>query len=229
MRGLRKIARAISIFCRCGRSRSRTSSREVDAGEPELIEMRRDRSRALPPAQHGRAADRRVGQQHVLERPSGRGPGSSPGRRSGCRGACASRGPSRRTPRAGDAESRRQSGCDQAGEQLDHGRLAGAVLAEQRVHLAGGDREATRRRRATVAPKALRRRRRRATAGAAVARPCPHADAGEVDRAGEPPLRAGPAPRRFSSSVLRLADQRRLQADLRRLRRVDRGEPARIR
>ena len=34
-------------------------------------------------------------------------------------------------------------GLDQAGEQLDHRRLAGAVLAQQRVHRAGRDAEAT--------------------------------------------------------------------------------------
>ena len=153
-------ARRAAGCAACGRSRARSRSSaadgeievadlvvEVDAAEAEGREMRRDRARA--PARRRMmpsGADRRVGQQHVVEH------GQIADQRHLLEGGLDAERV--RVARAGRAAPRSPKTLnvagvrrDQAGEQLDHRRLAGAVLAEQRVDAAGRDRERSRRRR----------------------------------------------------------------------------------
>ena len=142
------------------------------------------------------------------------------------RAASAKRDLARRTCR--DAP---RSGCDQAGEQLDDRRLAGAVLAEQRVHACRGAMRERRRRRPRPSRRrscARRRPRRRGRVGSAIVLSMP------VDFATcrAKTARGSVCRRRASCSRLRSPAGRpgRPEADLRRLRReIDRGEPAGVR
>ena len=139
--------------------------------------------------------------------------------------ACDARGDASRRCLAEDPEAA-GVGQDEAGEQLDDGRLAGAVLAEQRVHAA-----ARQWRRRRHRPRRSRRRpcgrarwqslRRRTVESFRASRTCRTrwraAGRRSKDAAARRPVAAYPAIN--AGSGLGLADERGLQADLRRLRR----------
>ena len=223
-------ARRAAGCAACGRrrGRSRSSGAPADRGRgprragrsqsrPRSARCAATVARAVAPAQQAERVDRRVGQQHVVgdRQIADLGHFLEGGLR--CRARWASRGLSQADRLAERARSSPESGCIKPAQQLDHGRLAGAVLAEQGV-------DARRPRPRTTRRRAPRSRRRpcaiaggRAMARASACRSCsakPRTAGGQTADAGSRAMR---------SSVLGLADQRGLQADLGRLRRVDRA------
>ena len=109
---------------------------------PRSMSCSRDRRNARAPARSAArrrimpiGTGRRVGQQHVVERRSGRGRSVISWNAVWMPQRCATRGAGAGCTASPNSRIVPQSGLSSPRQQLDHGRLAGAVLAEQRMHL----------------------------------------------------------------------------------------------
>ena len=200
------------------RGRGRGPRRRGRRVEAERVEVRRrtSRSRRAPP-DHARRARRAHRAGACSRGPSGRGPASSPGTPSArpARGRRAARAGGPRSP---ESSMRARVRLHEAGQQLDDGRLAGAVLAEQRVDLARARPRSETPSSATVAPKALRRPRLATRPGALAAMA-----SSRTGRRGAAGAAAGLGP---ACTVSGWPTSAACEADLGRLLGEDRGEPA---
>ncbi len=131
-------ARAMLTICWRGRRQPADLAGRRDLGVAEPLQQLADAPVARCERWVNPPRGDLVAEEDVLGDGQARRPGRAPGRSSRCRGCIAAVGVRQRDRLAAPADLA-LVGLVRAGQHLDQRRLAGAVLAEQAVHLAGAD------------------------------------------------------------------------------------------